>query len=84
MLSDGVDTLQRMHSLALSVAEGSDFEWFTPWKSIDGRTVEPETTGSMKTLIRGPLPQRTAAAQPVSGGHSRNEMVELRTGYLLS
>lgn len=56
MLSDGVDTLQGAYSLALSVAEGSDYEWFTPWKAIDGRTVEPETTGSMKTLIKGLFP----------------------------
>jgi type I restriction enzyme R subunit len=45
VVSDGVTTLHGMHA--------AGFEWFAPWKSIDGVTVEPNTTGSMKTLIEG-------------------------------
>lgn len=33
------------------------WEWFAPWKSIDGESVEPDTTGSMKTLVEGLLPK---------------------------
>ena len=46
--SDGVNTLHGVFS--------AERQWFAPWKSIDGRTVEPETTGSMKTLIEGLFP----------------------------
>lgn len=28
-------------------------EWYAPWKSIDGVSVERGTTGSMKTLVEG-------------------------------
>ena len=49
VVSDGVTTLHGMHS--------ARFEWFAPWKSIDGITVEPNTTGSMKTLIEGLFPK---------------------------
>lgn len=45
VVSDGVTTLHGMWS--------ADPEWFAPWKSIDGFTVEAHTTGSMKTLIEG-------------------------------
>lgn len=49
VVSDGVTTLHGMHS--------AGFEWFAPWKSIDGVLVEPNTTGSMKTLIEGLFPK---------------------------
>ena len=45
VVSDGDTTLHGLHA--------AGFEWFAPWKSIDGLTVEPNTTGSMKTLIEG-------------------------------
>lgn len=45
VVSDGVTTLHGMWS--------STPEWFGPWQSIDGRQVEPGTTGSMKTLVEG-------------------------------
>jgi type I restriction enzyme R subunit len=38
-------------------AYGANFEWYAPWKSIDGFHVEPNTTGSMKTLIEGLFPK---------------------------
>ncbi len=49
VVSDGITTLHGMHA--------AGFEWFAPWKSIDGVTVEPNTTGSMKTLIEGLFPK---------------------------
>lgn len=49
VVSDGVTTLHGTHN--------SGFEWYAPWKSIDGRTVEANTTGSMKTLIEGLFPK---------------------------
>ncbi|MCB0183931.1 MAG: type I restriction endonuclease subunit R, partial [Caldilineaceae bacterium] len=49
VVSDGNTTLHGMHS--------AGFEWFAPWKSIDGETVEANTTGSMKTLIEGLFPK---------------------------
>jgi type I restriction enzyme R subunit len=49
VVSDGVTTLHGVHS--------AGFEWFAPWKSVDGVQVEPETTGSMKTLIEGLFPK---------------------------
>lgn len=49
VVSDGVHTLHGMPSASL--------EWFAPWKSIDGRNMEPTTTGSMKTLIEGLFPK---------------------------
>lgn len=45
VISDGVNTLHGMWS--------STFEWFAPWKSIDGFHLEATTTGSMKALIEG-------------------------------
>ena len=33
------------------------WEWFAPWKSIDGRDVVESATGAMKTLIEGLFPQ---------------------------
>lgn len=45
VVSDGNTTLHGMYN--------AGFEWYAPWKSIDGQTVEPNTTGSMKTLIEG-------------------------------
>lgn len=47
--SDGNTTLHGVHS--------AGFHWYAPWKSIDGVTVEPNTTGSMKTLIEGVFPK---------------------------
>ena len=49
VISDGTTTLHGM-------ADGS-FEWYAPWKSIDGVSVEANTTGSMKTLIEGLFPK---------------------------
>jgi type I restriction enzyme R subunit len=45
VVSDGVTTLHGMWT--------ADAEWFAPWKSIDGFTMEANTTGSMKTLVEG-------------------------------
>jgi type I restriction enzyme R subunit len=45
VVSDGVSTLHGMWD--------APPEWFSPWKSIDGRQVEPGTTASMKTLVEG-------------------------------
>jgi type I restriction enzyme R subunit len=44
-----VTTLHGMHS--------ASFEWFAPWKSIDGCTTEPSTTGTVKTLVEGLFPK---------------------------
>ena len=33
------------------------WEWYAPWKSIDGRAVVESSTGAMKTLIEGLFPQ---------------------------
>ncbi len=49
VVSDGNTTLHGTH-------DGS-FEWYAPWKSIDGETVEANTTGSMKTLVEGLFPK---------------------------
>ena len=43
--SDGITSLHGMWT--------ADEEWYAPWKSIDGHDIEPNTTGSMKTLIAG-------------------------------
>jgi type I restriction enzyme, R subunit len=45
VVSDGITTLHGMWS--------ADAEWYAPWKSIDGASVEKNTTGSMKTLAEG-------------------------------
>lgn len=45
VVSDGITTLHGMWTASP--------EWYAPWKSIDGENVEPNTTGSMKTLIEG-------------------------------
>jgi type I restriction enzyme, R subunit len=47
--SDGVTTLHGMWT--------ANEEWYAPWKSIDGASVERGTTGSMKTLVEGLLPK---------------------------
>ena len=49
VISDGVTTLHGQWP--------ASFEWFAPWKSIDGVNVEANTTGSMKTLIEGLFPK---------------------------
>jgi type I restriction enzyme, R subunit len=49
VVSDGVTTLHGQWT--------STFEWYAPWNSIDGFDIEPNTTGSMKTLIEGLLPK---------------------------
>jgi type I restriction enzyme R subunit len=49
VISDGVTTLH-------GVWTGTR-EWYSPWKSIDGFEIEPNTTGSMKTLIEGLFPK---------------------------
>jgi type I restriction enzyme R subunit len=49
VISDGANTLHGM-------AE-AEMEWFAPWKTIDGRTVEPATTSAMKTLVEGLFPK---------------------------
>lgn len=45
VVSDGANTLHGVWSAGR--------EWYAPWKSIDGHTVEPGKTGSMKTLVEG-------------------------------
>ena len=35
----------------------STWEWYAPWKSIDGREVVEDSTGAMKTLIEGLFPK---------------------------
>ncbi len=52
--SDGITTLHGQWT--------STFEWFAPWKSIDGFDIEPNTTGSMKTLIEGLFPKERLLA----------------------
>jgi len=49
VVSDGVTTLHGVWT--------ASHEWYAPWKSIDGFDVEPNTTGSMKTLIEGLFPK---------------------------
>jgi len=49
VVSDGVTSLHGMWA-------ASD-EWYAPWKSIDGVEIEPNTTGSMKTLVEGLFPK---------------------------
>jgi len=49
VVADGVTTLHGMHA--------ASFEWYAPWKSIDGRATEPATTASMKTLVEGLFPK---------------------------
>jgi type I restriction enzyme R subunit len=49
VVSDGITTLHGMWS--------ADAEWYAPWKSIDGASVEKNTTGSMKTLVEGLFPK---------------------------
>src|SRR5215212_7657486 len=45
VVSDGITTLHGMWTAGL--------EWYAPWKSIDGRTVEPGTTSTTKALVEG-------------------------------
>jgi type I restriction enzyme R subunit len=49
IVSDGVTTLHGVWTAGR--------EWYSPWKSIDGFEIEPNTTGSMKTLIEGLFPK---------------------------
>jgi type I restriction enzyme R subunit len=49
VISDGNDTRHGVPT--------ADLEWFAPWKSIDGRTVEPATTSTTKTLLEGLFPK---------------------------
>ncbi|MGD0750950.1 MAG: type I restriction endonuclease subunit R [Anaerolineales bacterium] len=49
VISDGITSLHGVWTAGM--------EWFSPWKSIDGYEVEPNTTGSMKTLIEGLFPK---------------------------
>lgn len=35
----------------------ANFEWYSPWKTIDGKKVEKFQTGAMKTLIGGLFPK---------------------------
>ncbi len=49
VVSDGPDTLHGQWPAA--------WEWYAPWKSIDGRGVEPLTTASMDALVRGLFPK---------------------------
>lgn len=49
VVSDGVTTMHGQWT--------SSIEWYAPWKSIDGFDVEPNTTGSMKTLVEGLFPK---------------------------
>ena len=49
VVSDGVTTLHGVWT--------ANREWFAPWKSIDGFKMEPNTTGTMKTLVEGLFPK---------------------------
>ena len=49
VVSDGITTLHGVWTAGR--------EWFSPWKSIDGFEIEPNTTGSMKTLVEGLFPK---------------------------
>jgi type I restriction enzyme R subunit len=49
VVSDGITSLHGMWPASM--------EWFAPWKSIDGFEIEPNTTGSVKTLIEGLFPK---------------------------
>jgi type I restriction enzyme R subunit len=49
VLSDGITTHHGVWTAGT--------EWYSPWKSIDGFEIEPNTTGSMKTLIEGLFPK---------------------------
>ncbi|MBN2548704.1 MAG: type I restriction endonuclease subunit R [Anaerolineales bacterium] len=49
VVSDGVTTLHGVWT--------AGEEWYSPWKSIDGFEIEPNTTGSMKTLLEGLFPK---------------------------
>lgn len=49
VISDGITTLHGVWTAGM--------EWYSPWKSIDGFEIEPNTTGSMKMLIEGLFPK---------------------------
>lgn len=49
VVSDGITTLHGMWP--------ADAEWYAPWKSINGVSLEKNTTGSMKTLVEGLFPK---------------------------
>ncbi|GMV39966.1 MAG: hypothetical protein AMXMBFR64_16820 [Myxococcales bacterium] len=49
VVSDGNTTLHGMWTAGM--------EWFAPWKSVDGVSVEPGRTGSMATLVNGLFPK---------------------------
>lgn len=50
VLSDGSRVLHGMWT--------ADMEWFSPWKSIDGRSVEEGRHGSMDSLVQGVFPKQ--------------------------
>jgi len=52
--SDGVTTLHGMWTAGA--------EWYAPWKSIDGVSIERGTVGSMKTLVEGLMPKERLLA----------------------
>jgi type I restriction enzyme, R subunit len=47
IVSDGIDTLHGQWP--------ASWEWYAPWKSINGKDVMPATIGSMKALVEGLL-----------------------------
>ncbi|MCB9100079.1 MAG: type I restriction endonuclease subunit R [Anaerolineales bacterium] len=49
VISDEAHTRHGVHSAPL--------EWYAAWKSINGTDIEPDTTGTMKTLIEGLFPK---------------------------
>lgn len=49
VISDGITTLHGVWTAGR--------EWYSPWKSIDGFEIEPNTTGSMKMLVEGLFPK---------------------------
>jgi type I restriction enzyme R subunit len=49
VVSDGVNTQHGMWS--------ANAEWYAPWKSINGFDIEPNTIGTMKTLVEGLFPK---------------------------
>lgn len=48
VVSDGAKTLHGIPTAGI--------EWWAQWKSIDGRIIEPGSTGSMKILVEGLFP----------------------------
>ena len=57
MVGHAEDEMPRAAGSTLHGMWTAEWEWFLPWKSIDGRTVVESATGAMKTLIEGLFPK---------------------------